>query len=80
MLFRSDGIKVDEVGNLYVCGPGGIWVLSPEGERLGLLKLPEDPHNIAWGDADGRTLYWAAMSSIYRIRLNIPGIRPPVGK
>ena len=71
-----DGVKVDEVGNLYVCGPGGIWVLSPEGERLGLLKLPEDPHNLAWGDADGRTLYIAALTSIYRIRLRIAGIRP----
>jgi gluconolactonase len=71
-----DGIKVDEAGNVYVCGPGGIWVLSPEGERLGLLKLPEDPHNLAWGDVDGRTLYITALTSVYRIRLGIPGIRP----
>jgi gluconolactonase len=71
-----DGIKVDEAGNLYVCGPGGIWVLSPEGERLGLLRLPEDPHNLAWGDPDGRTLYITALTSIYRIRLGIAGIRP----
>ena len=71
-----DGIKVDEAGNLYVCGPGGIWVLSSQGERLGLLKLPEDPHNIAFGDADGKTLYIAALTSIYRIRLGIAGIRP----
>jgi gluconolactonase len=71
-----DGIKVDVEGNLYVCGPGGLWVLSAEGERLGLLKLPEDPHNIAFGDADGKTLYVAALTSIYRIRLGIAGIRP----
>jgi gluconolactonase len=38
-----DGLKVDRAGNVYACGPGGIWVLSPDGERLGLLKLPEDP-------------------------------------
>jgi gluconolactonase len=49
-----DGIKVDREGNLYVCGPGGIWILSPRGEKLGLIGLPEDPHNLAWGDADGR--------------------------
>jgi gluconolactonase len=71
-----DGIKVDEAGNLFVCGPGGIWVLSPGGERLGLLGLPEDPHNLAWGDEDGRTLYVTALTSVYRIRLRIPGIRP----
>lgn len=71
-----DGIKVDQAGNVYVCGPGGLWVLSSEGQRLGLLKLPEDPHNIAWGDADGRTLYITALGSVYRIRLNVPGVRP----
>jgi gluconolactonase len=71
-----DGVKVDEKGNLYVCGPGGLWVLSPEGKHLGTLRLPEDPHNLAWGDEDGRTLYITALTSIYRIRLGIPGIRP----
>jgi gluconolactonase len=71
-----DGIKVDQAGNLYVCGPGGIWVLSPEGKQLGLLKLPEDPHNLAWGDEDGKTLYVTALTSIYRVRLSIAGVRP----
>jgi gluconolactonase len=63
-----DGIKVDPAGNLLVCGPGGIWVLAPGGERLGLLRLPEDPHNLAWGGPDGRTLYITALTSIYRMR------------
>jgi gluconolactonase len=71
-----DGIKVDREGNLYVCGPGGIWVLSPEGAKLGLVELPEDPHNLAWGDADGRSLYITALTSVYRMRLGIPGVRP----
>jgi gluconolactonase len=61
-----DGLAVDPDGNLLVCGPGGIWVLSPAGERLGLLGLPEDPHNLAWGD--DRTLYITALTSIYRLR------------
>ncbi len=71
-----DGLKVDEAGNVYACGPGGIWILSPEGEQLGLLELPENPHNLAWGDEDGRTLYITALTSVYRIRCAIPGIRP----
>jgi gluconolactonase len=71
-----DGLKVDQAGNLYVCGPGGIWVLSPEGRHLGSLRLPESPHNLAWGDHDARTLYVTALTSIYRLRLTIPGIRP----
>jgi gluconolactonase len=76
-----DGVKVDRSGNVYVCGPGGVWILSPQGDRLGLLKLPEDPHNLAWGDDDGRTLYVTALTSVYRIRQNIPGIRPlPAGE
>jgi gluconolactonase len=63
-----DGIKVDVEGNLYVCGPGGIWVISPAGERLDLIELPEAPHNLAWGPDDS-TLYVTAMTSVYRINL-----------
>jgi gluconolactonase len=71
-----DGIKVDVGGRLYVCGPGGVWVLSAEGEHLGTLKLPEEPHNLAWGDEDGRALYVTAMTSVYRLPLATTGIRP----
>jgi gluconolactonase len=70
-----DGIKVDQQGNLYVTGPGGLWVLSAEGKHLGTIVPPKGPHNIAWGD-DGRTLYICALNSLYRMRLNIPGVRP----
>jgi gluconolactonase len=71
-----DGIKVDVRGNLYVSGPGGLWILSPEGKHLGTIVGPEHPHNLAWGDADGRTLYLTAQTGLYRMRLNIPGRRP----
>jgi gluconolactonase len=71
-----DGIKVDVEGNLYVCGPGGIWLLAPDGERLGLIRLPEAPHNLAWGDDDRRGLYVTALGSVYRLRLGIAGIAP----
>jgi gluconolactonase len=71
-----DGLKVDAAGNVYACGPGGIWILSPVGERLGLLQLPEEPHNLAWGEADRRTLYVTALTGVYRIRVSVPGLRP----
>ena len=71
-----DGIKVDQKGNLYVSAPGGLWVISPEGKHLGTIITPRHPHNMAWGDADGKTLYLCARSGLYRIRLNIAGIRP----
>ncbi len=69
-----DGVKVDQRGNVYLSGPGGLWILSPDGKHLGTLRGPEHAHNLAWGD-DGRTLYWAAQTSIYRVRLNIAGVR-----
>src|SRR5262249_51107308 len=68
-----DGVKVDQHGNVYVSGPGGLWILSPDGRHLGTIHGPEHAHNLAGGAADGRTLYLAAQTSIYRIRLNIPG-------
>jgi gluconolactonase len=71
-----DGLKVDRAGNVYICGPGGLWIVSPEGRRLGLLRLPENPHNIAFGEADGRTLFIAAQTGVYRVRLGVEGIRP----
>ncbi|MGH9355547.1 MAG: SMP-30/gluconolactonase/LRE family protein [Terriglobia bacterium] len=71
-----DGMKVDQDGNIYGVGPGGIWILSPQGKHLGTIKPPEDPANLAWGDSDGKTLYITARTGLYRIRLNIPGIRP----
>ncbi len=71
-----DGMKVDQKGNLYVSGPGGLWIISPEGKHLGTIVGPEHPHNFAWGDDDGKTLYLCAKTGLYRIRLNIPGIRP----
>lgn len=71
-----DGVKVDQQGNLYVSGPGGLWVISPAGKHLGTIKAPRHIHNMAWGDEDGKTLYLCARSGLYRMRLNIPGIRP----
>ena len=71
-----DGVKVDVQGNVYVSGPGGLWILSPEGRHLGTIVGPEHPHNLAWGDDDGRTLYLTAQTGLYRVRLRIPGIRP----
>jgi gluconolactonase len=71
-----DGIKIDQKGNLYVSAPGGLWVISAEGKHLGTIVTPRHAHNMAWGDADGKTLYLCARSGLYRIRLNIAGVRP----
>jgi len=65
-----DGMKVDNEGNVYSTGPGGVWIFSPDGERLGIIQVPETAANLAWGDRDRRTLYITATSGLYRIRLN----------
>jgi gluconolactonase len=71
-----DGMKVDQRGNLFVSGPGGVWILAPSGKHLGTLHVAELPANFAWGDDDGRTVYMCARTSLYRVRLGVPGIRP----
>ena len=66
-----DGIKVDSAGNLYVSGPGGLWVIGADGGHLGTLKLPELVANLAWGEADGKTLYLTARTGLYRLRTKV---------
>lgn len=68
-----DGMKVDTEGHLYVAGATGVWVFEPDGTHLGVIVTPERPANCAWGDADGKTLYITARTSLYRVRVQVPG-------
>jgi gluconolactonase len=70
---NPDGMKVDSEGNIYSAGPGGVWIFSPQGKPLGVILMPERTANLAWGPPGRKTLYIAASTSIYRVRLNIPG-------
>ena len=72
-----DGMKVDSRGNLWAAGPGGFRIYSSTGELLGQIVLPEVAANLAWGGADGRTAYFTASTSIYRLAMKIPGHLPP---
>jgi gluconolactonase len=71
-----DGIRVDRQGNLYVTGPKGIWVWDPSGNHLGTIIVPEQPANLAWGDADHSTLYLTATTSVYKISTRAHGFIP----
>ena len=71
-----DGMKVDRNGNLYVTGPRGIWVWDPQGHHLGTIAMPEQPANLAWGDADYGTLYITATTSVYRLKTKAQGFVP----
>ena len=68
-----DGMKVDEQGNVYSTGPGGVWIFSPGGKPLGTILISEKAANVAWAGPDRKTLYITASSSVYRIHLNIAG-------
>lgn len=68
-----DGMKLDSQGNLYSAGPGGVWIFSPEGKPLAILLTPEKVANLAWAGPERKTLYIAASTSLYRVRLNISG-------
>ncbi|MCZ6640888.1 MAG: SMP-30/gluconolactonase/LRE family protein, partial [Gammaproteobacteria bacterium] len=68
-----DGLTLDQSGNLYATGPGGVMVFSAEGKHLGTIVTDELPANAGWGD-DGKTLYITARTSLYRIKLNATGL------
>ena len=71
-----DGIKVDRQGNVYVTGPGGIWVWDVQGHHLGTIVMPEQPANLAWGGPNLDTLYITATTSVYKLDTNAIGFVP----
>lgn len=69
----ADGLKTDEAGNIYCCGPGGIHIFAADATCLGVIQMPEQTANLCFGDDDLRSLYIAASTSIYRLRGLVPG-------
>jgi len=76
---HPDGMKCDIEGNVYCTGPGGIWVINPDGVHIGTILSDMWPINLNWGDDDWSTLYFTGSRSINRIKLDIPGIPVPRG-
>ncbi len=70
-----DGLKVDQQGNVFCTGPGGVWVCRANGEFLGRIILPELPANLGWGE-DGSVLFVTARTSIYRLQTKTAGVLP----
>jgi gluconolactonase len=66
---RCDGMRIDELGNLYVTGPGGVWMVAADGTILGLMKTPEPTANLCFDDSG---LFLTATTSIYRVDTKIP--------
>jgi gluconolactonase len=69
-------MKVDAKGNIWETAPGpSIHVISPVGKHLGTLRLPEISANLCFGDSDNKTLYVDGRTTIYKIRVNTPGVK-----
>lgn len=68
-----DGMKVDQAGHLFCCGPGGVYVFDGGANCLGVIRAPEPTANFTWGDDDLCSLYMTSSTSVYRVRLNVPG-------
>ncbi|MEM9813272.1 MAG: isochorismatase family protein [Pseudomonadota bacterium] len=72
-----DGMKADTNGNVYVTAPGGLWVYSIEGTKLGEIALPEMAANLHWGGADWSTLFVCATTSLYSVETKTRGRLEP---
>ena len=72
-----DGMKCDERGNIWVTGPGGVWVINPAGEHIGLIEIPEVVGNLAWGGEGWRTLFIPSSTSVYSIETKVASARLP---
>jgi gluconolactonase len=72
-----DGMKCDERGNIWVTGPGGIWVISSAGEHLAVIEVPENTGNLTWGGGDWHTLYIPSSTSLYAITTTVGPRREP---
>jgi gluconolactonase len=70
----ADGMKVDIEGNVYCTGPGGVHIIAPDGSLIGRLRIPGHSTNMAWGGDDWRSLYITTYSSVFRTRVNVPGV------
>jgi gluconolactonase len=70
-----DGMKCDEQGNIWVTGPGGVWVVAADGEHLGTVEVPEHTGNLNWGGTSWDVLYVPASSSVYRFQTKVSGNR-----
>lgn len=71
---NPDGMAVAKDGTIFATGPGGVWVISPEGEKLGLIRTGKPVANVAFGDADRMTLYMTSHDRLTRIQTRKTGL------
>jgi len=74
---NPDGMKTDELGNVWCTARHGIWIFAPDGELLGILPTPEVSGNLVWGGPDLRTLYITMTTKLVRIETKVASCRLP---
>lgn len=70
-------LAVDREGNVYSGGPGGLWIMEPDGTHIGTLPLPAIAAGLAFGDADLKTLYIIDSRNLLQVRVKVPGMLLP---
>lgn len=74
----SDGMILDERGNLYLTGGDGVTVYSPTGEKIAQIPVDEEwTGNICFAGVDQRTLFITASKSVYTLKMNVAGAKRP---
>jgi gluconolactonase len=71
----SDGMTMDERGNVYLTWAGRVSIYSPDGQLIEEIEVPENPANVAFGGSDGHTLYITARTGLYSLRMNVVSSR-----
>ena len=70
----SDGMTLDEKGNVYLTHKGGVFVFNPEGEQIRLIEIDEPwTANVCFGGSDMKTLFITASTGFYSIKMNVKG-------
>jgi sugar lactone lactonase YvrE len=68
-----DGMTIDEYGNLYFCGMGGVWIISPQGVQLDMIPVPEFITNVCFGGPENKTLYITGDTKVYSLAMQVRG-------
>jgi len=71
----SDGMTMDQYGNVYLTWAGGVSIRNPQGEEIEFIETPQMPATVGFGGADGKTLYMTARTGLYSVRMNVTASR-----
>ena len=72
-----DGMECDELGNIWVTAPGGIWAVTPAGERIGAIATPEPAGSLIWGGDDLHSLFIVCSTTVQVVQTRVAGAKLP---